>query len=595
MAGAFLDALCAVAFCVSCIRGADIEPKTVRSVDILGAPAAIKLETRVGDLMDSSKVRHDVKALWASRRVADVRVEVIDRGDTVGIVFRLKEKPSLLLNRVQVTPPTPEVDPTLKLPLRSPIDAMRAHEVAAGVRTHLVNNGFPDAKVEATLLPAGPGLTNLRVSIDKGQHIAVKQVTLSGEVGVDESAALRALRSTRRKTLLPGIPGVWKGWGLLPDYSEGAVDNDIGILRSFYSKRGYFDADVKVNSTDIRDKGAHVQLGVRSGPLYAIRQFTLDGADGMRQIKPGPDGAFPAQSACTALLADRRNAERAGVLDFSATIEVREVPQPPAAQTDGRKWVDLTATTQRGTAYRVGRIEFSGLHAFRDTTVRRMLLNDEGEPLDEMLLRKTLGRLNHTGMFEPLTESNVLVNTPPHSDIASITISLTEKKSRHWSFSGPAGPMSVGGPLQFTIGSRLPPWGKALFELSTYTVSMHLMLFAKPMQAILPILPNRRFFPELTIRRPPLPGQSYFSGFILAPQFGWKGTLASYGISHVREYFSRALDGERAYTPDLAVTIRHPGLEGQNTMYCQASKTKLDWMRQIGGTAMNVVSAFLPF
>ena len=40
---------------------------------------------------------------------------------------------------------------------------------------------------------------------------------------------------------------------------------------------------------------------------------------------------------------------------------------------------------------------------------------------------------------------------------------------RHWLLSGPVGPMSVAGPLQFAIGSRLPSWGQGIFEMATYT------------------------------------------------------------------------------------------------------------------------------
>jgi outer membrane protein assembly factor BamA len=591
----FRNAASVSAFCFVCAHSAELERKPVSSVSTVGGPATIALETRAGEPLDPGKLQHDVKALWASGRVSDVRVEAIDQGPTVRVVFRMKEKQTLRLRNVQVNPPTPELDRSLNLPPRSPIDAQRAQEVAARIRTHLESTGFPNATVEARLVAAGPGLMDLRVNIDKGQHFKIKEVTLSGDTGVQPSTALRALRHTKRLTILPGIPGIWNGFGILPDYSQDRVQNDVAGMQSFYYKRGYFDAAVRLNSTDFRGDGAHVELGVQAGPLYAIREFNLRDAEGTREIPIGPDGAFSSQRACSMLLAERRKAERAGVLDFTASIEVREVAKPEGALADGRKWANLTAIVERGSPYRVGRIEFRGLHAFSDLTVRRMLLNKEGDLLDQMLLRKTLDRINRTGMFEPLTETSAVINTPPRSDTADITIFLKEKKSRHWYMSGPVGPLSFAGPLQLAIGSRLPAWGQGVLELSTYTVSMNLMLFAKPLSTILPMLPNRRFIPELLIRRPLLPGQNFLSGFVIAPQFGWQGALVGYGISHMRDSLGGLLGSDRPYITDLPVAIVHPGVEGREMMYCQAPKTKADWAKQIGGTASTLVFSFLPF
>src|SRR5262249_17798121 len=153
---------------------------------------------------------------------------------------------------------------------------------------------------------------------------------------------------------------------------------------------------------------------------------------------------------------------------------------------------------------------------------------------DQTLLRKSVAQLNATGLFEPIAFSDVVINTPPNSTRADILIRLKEKKMGHWSLSGPAGPMSIGGPLTFALGSRLPPWGRDLLELSTFTASINMMLFAKPLAAFLPGLPNRRLITAITLSRPLLPGQRFLSGFSITPQFGWQGILLGYGISQTR-------------------------------------------------------------
>ncbi len=414
---------------------------------------------------------------------------------------------------------------------------------------------------------------------EKKPGTEIQAVTFSGSLGLRESHVRRALHATRPKTMLPGIPGIWHGWRLLQDYTEDAVQSDLVSLRSFYYRHGYFDADVWIDSVRIDQGKAHVQYDVEAGPHYSIRQFTLMGADGAREI--------PAQAACRELLTERRQAERTGVFDVSAKMELHEF--------DGHS-ADVVATVERGPVYRVGRIEFRGNHRFSEAALRRSLLLDEGAPLDQTLLRESLARLKKTGFFEPSGVQDVAINTPPGSDQSNVTIRLKEKKFRSWMLSGPVGPMSVAGPLEFALGSRLPPWGRGVLELSTYTVSLQLMVFAKPIGALVPFLPNKRFVPLVTLQRPLLPGSRFLSGFSLAPQLGWQGMLAGYGISQARSFLGGALESDHDYQPELAVTIQHAGAEQPDgTMYCTWPRTNLDRARQVAGIMSGMAFSFLPF
>ena len=243
------------------------------------------------------------------------------------------------------------------------------------------------------LAHAGSVLALFAVSLPGGEPDTpeAKRTVRVVEVRVEPSTpgintdAHKALRSTKSRTLLPGIPGLWSGWRLRPDYNPDAVRSDLANLRSFYFQRGYFDAHVTAGPVKIADDKARI-----------------------REIQPQPDGGFPAQRVCRALFEERHKAERAGVLDFRAAIDAG--------------WA--TATVQRGPAYQIGRIEFRGNHMFRDSTIRRSLLLDEGEPLDRTLVRKSLAALNRAGLFTPLNDNNIVVNAPPGSDQANVTIRL---------------------------------------------------------------------------------------------------------------------------------------------------------------------------
>jgi outer membrane protein insertion porin family len=577
-------------------KGGEIEPKpTISSVELDGEGTAPSLQTQAGQALDPAKLRNDVKALWRTGQFSDVQAETVEDGGETRVIFHVEPRHYLKLRKVEVIPPTPGISP--QFPPGTNVDLQTAQQTATEVRKKLEGYGYPFAKVETQLAPVGIKQADLKIKIDRGRHIDIVSTSLTGDLGAHSADASKALKLTARKTILPGI------WHITPGYSDDAVQADLANLQSFYYKRGYFAVDLKAAPVDTNSDKVKLRFEVNSGPRYAIRQFTLFGSNGPRQIAPTSDGGFPVRSLCQALFEERRKAERQGILDFNARIDVRDVPgEPLTPGPDARKWADVSATIDLGRRYRIGRIEFIGNHSFREATIRRTFRLDEGAPLDEILLRKSLSRLNSTGLFEPLTQSNVIINTPPDSNRADLTIRLREKKPRFWSFSGPAGPMSIGGSLDFAIGSRLPPWGRGIFELATYSASLRVMFLAQPLSQLFPGfgLPSRRFIPLFTLQRPLLAGQPFISGFTLAPQLGWQGMLLGYGVSQTHGLLNGVFESDRAYATPLTVTVAHSGPGGpqdirEGALRCEPVKNTLDWLRIIGGTTTRMAFSFLPF
>jgi hypothetical protein len=546
------SAACLFALWAGSLPAAEI----VSDVRVLGASSSIELESRAGEPLDPAKLEHDVKTLWHTGRVADTTVEALPDGDAVHLLFRVRARKSLEVRRVQIEPLTPGIN--VGIASGAEIDSPEAQQVAASVRKQLESGGFPNATVASRLLPVGAGQADLKIHIDKGQAVDIEAVTFSGNLGMPASKLPHALRATKSRTMLPRIPGIWNGWRLRAGYSQSAVESDAANLRSFYYHRGYFDADVQADSVRIDQGKAWVGYAIDSGPR----------------------SEFSTRAACREFFRERREAERDGVLDFNARLEVHGLEADTAAE--------------RGPVYRINRIQFRGNYRFSDRTLRRSFLLAEGDLLDQMLLRKSIARLNRTGLFEPLTPASVVVNTPPGTDRADLTVWLKEKKMHNWLLSGPVGPMSLAGPLQFSIGSRLPAWGQGIFELSTYTLSANLMLFAKPIGDLIPFLPHKRFLPLATIQRPLLPGQPLLSGFTIAPQLGWRGVLLGYGASQFRNLVGGWSRTDRAFQTPLPVMIVTDGKES-GVMNCEVPKTKLDWTRQIGGAAANLMFSFVPF
>ena len=267
---------------------------------------------------------------------------------------------------------------------------------------------------------------------------------------------------------------------------------------------------------------------------------------------------------CACLLDLRRSAEAQGRLDFTAEVESAGTGGPP----------DLTARIRVGPARAVGRIKFTGHSGINDSTLRRAMTIYEGDRLDVGQLRRSLARINDIGVFEPLALADISVERRDDGVTADLTIPLRERKRRWWSVSGPVFP--VIGTWRAALSSRLPPWGRSVFEAATYFVSLNLVGFAKPF---------------LVLQRPVIPGQELLSGFAVSPALSPRAMLIHYGGTHAAHGIGTMLDGERI--DPLAVPVTSAGPLEAEPLICVPPKPRLWWLRRGAAAAANVALAAL--
>ncbi|MDE3164883.1 MAG: hypothetical protein KGN36_03680, partial [Acidobacteriota bacterium] len=399
----------------------------IRSVSVPGTGLAVNLATHVGAPFDAATVARDVRWLWFTGRFRDVRVETAAQHGGTDVVFRVTPEPVYPLREVSLRPNPFGL--RIELPPGTPVSQRRADELAAAATRQLKLRGYTRAKAVATLPPAGGGKVDVVLDLAPGEQMRLKPVG---------DASLRAPR-----------------W-----YSREAVESHAARLRAHYAAAGYFDARVSARE-DVEAKRVVVDFRVEPGRLYQ---------------------ALDMHRLCGCLFTERRAAERAGVLDFDATVGA------------GGAW-----SVSRGRAYTVGRIRFLGNLHYSDASIRRHFLLDEAAPLDSWRLRQSIVRLNRAGWFEPLDEHGVHIATDERTGIADVTVHVVERRRGAWNLSGPL-------PLVASVSARLP-------LAATYTAGFQTVAYSM----ILKLVANRRVLPVFSLARPFTPGTGWFSGFAFAP------------------------------------------------------------------------------
>jgi len=504
----------------------------VTSVALRGGGLDVKLSTQVGRPFSQELIGDDLRRLWSTGRFEDIRVEAAQREGGTAVMFHVVPSPALRLRDVRIEPSSYTL--RIKPAEGTPLNRMRAHLIAEEARTQLESHGYLNPRVDFDFVPVAKGLADLKLTVHAEDPVHVKRIDFSGGDPKELRHQLRALH-TRRIAF----------WKLAPVYSEQAVTADLARVVSLYLSKGYFDAQVRVAETDFHGNDVRLSVAVDSGRRYDIRNPIF----------------------CPDLLAERRQSQREGILDF----DVR-------ARLDGD---EMNTSIQRGRAYRVGRINFTGYRHYGDSTLRREFVLNETEPFDEYKLRKSIARLNRAGFFEPVDAKDVLLSPNESTGAADVNVRVTERKRSKWSFSGPVGPVSLGGPLQGALTSRVP-------LLPTVTASLSLIAFAHP---VVPIasLAVKKFMPVATLQRPFDPGNSWLSGFTIAPQRGWQFSAMSYGAAQLRERLTPLLAGDRELVADLPVTIETRS--GERTMLCEPPKMRFTVLRNAAGFGLQVLTA----
>jgi outer membrane protein insertion porin family len=563
MRGIFLSVLllASAAFAEGPVAPVTSDSLVIKSVRVLGTTSAVDLKTQVGQIFDAGTVQTDVHRLWSTGRFDDIRVETTPEEDGTSVVFHVVDMPQFLLHQLRVEPSTYGLQ--IALPEGSPINRLRAHQIANQAQQELRSDGFRTATVDYDIVPFIGKKVDLHLNIDAGDRIRVKEVNFVGDTEFDPKDLRGALRSLKIRRATPPIPGLWKGWIRYPGYSPEGVQGDLALLRSFYISKGYFDATVKLDEVQVAQKTARVSIQVQAGQLYHVRTWQVSGNGVPTKVVHPLNSLMRSQNFCSTLFVARREAEHEGILDFTVNLQV----QPTEDSTKDAPEADLAATIDRGSPYHIGRIEFEGNRHFSEAAVRSNFLLDEGDLLDEHLLRKSMARLNEASMFEPVTERNAIVHTDPQTGVADIDIRVLERKRGAWNLSGPVGPASIAGPLEASIRSRLPAWGSGVFELSTYTASISMFAFVHPLVPVLGLSTKIPLIPIAAFQRPFTPGGGWLTGFMIVPQLSWQYALLGYGISQLQHRLTPVLEGDRGLEPELPVTVESPA--SQTTMFCQ--------------------------
>jgi outer membrane protein assembly complex protein YaeT len=436
---------------------------------IATAAVQAQVSSHAGERLDLNKVESDVKALGRLGWFGEIGVETqpgkdpsafasSDTTQRVRLLFRVTELPYLtrveyagsrLLSGAQIEKILGEQH--LIPPLGEPAAPANLKRISKTIQLALAELGRPQARLEIHSEEFRNGTVHVRFAIHDGPHIPVGRIEFEGH----PELSAKLLRHEMRRTAPSAILASWRGKDA---YTNEGFEEDRSRILIYYQDHGYPEARIGSARVSVYEKTASkwiprpfrtagkrlaVSVPIEAGPLYRVESVGISpelteasgrrGAKLLEYAKAEVGSVYSAKAledlrqAWIAARTPNRNREEAGTERSVETLRTLDLETHRVRERIG---------FSDAPPYIVRRIEFKGLHRFRDRYLRRRIGLQEGRPFDEHALESGLARLTRTGYFHQIKKEDIRVDTDDITHTADVTIRVSEAGQQRASFSG---------------------------------------------------------------------------------------------------------------------------------------------------------------
>ncbi len=254
--------------------------------------AAIGL--RAGEDLADWKVRRDVKAVWGTGFVDDVRVDASPEagGQDLVITFQVVEKPAIREVKLSGNKKLDD-DALMEVVDISAFAVLNEAELKRNIqriRDKYVEKGFYLVRIEPVLKEVGDGLVELTFDITENRKVLVQRLDISGNAEAAECER-RGLARKRagdsacvtdrkiRRFLQTKQAGILPWLGTSGSFNEQALQDDLQIIKSVFLEEGYVDVQVDPPQVYLSpDKRfIYVTINVTEGTRYKLGKIKVQG------------------------------------------------------------------------------------------------------------------------------------------------------------------------------------------------------------------------------------------------------------------------------------------------------------------------------
>jgi outer membrane protein insertion porin family len=372
-------------------------------VEYVGPPAITKervldnLATKVGQPYSERAAESDIRALYATGGVANVRIFAEPLGDGVKVTVLLQGRP--VIEEIVIEGTEQISLNKVRREVGSKVGDVLSEEKLEDDRQKILklyeDRFYSDVDVQYNVREI-PGSTRVRVTfqIAEGPKLIVRRITFIGNTSILPRDIIKVMK-TRTWNLLSFFT---KSGRLLPAQSE----EDKAAIRTLYQNRGFADVQITdFQSQPVGNKdGVELTITISEGIQYRVNSVKLEGINVVptdeikSRLKMVEGSLFTPKGMGDDLKAMRDFYGARGYVDMIAQPEI--LPAGPGQ-------VSVLYRVDEGVQSYVNLINIQGNTRTKDRVLRRELAVKPGDVFDSTLVdvsRKRLENLNYFSRVE---------------------------------------------------------------------------------------------------------------------------------------------------------------------------------------------------
>jgi len=371
------------------VQSIDIQyagPETVSKEKIIS-----NMRTRVGKAYSPQIVEEDIRSLYATGNLTNVRIFGEPQGDGVKVIVVVATKASVSAvtiqgnTRVKVSKLRDEISTKPGDPLsEAGMEADRQK-----ILEYYRGKGFNDVDVAARTEARGAEGAAVVFDITEGTKTKIGRVDFEGNDNVKRKDILKVI-----KTKPKGIMNILSSTA--GKLNNEQLEEDKQAIRELFQSRGYADVEVKDAIVDRGDKKIDVTFPIVEGRKYQVGKvvysgaqvFTMDEITRGLKIKTGETYSPQAVRGDVKTLQDLYGAK--GYVDLQVTAS----PQPLSNGT-----VDVAFRLEEGLQSYLDKVDVSGNTRTKDKVIRRELAVAPGDVFNSVRVEASRQRLNNLQYF----------------------------------------------------------------------------------------------------------------------------------------------------------------------------------------------------
>jgi len=400
------------------------------AVETVGAPSISKdrvlanLATKVGKPYSERTAEQDVRALYQTGGVSNVRIFAEPLGDGVKVTVLLQGRPvveEVIIEGAQDIPLN-RVRRDLGVKPGDVVNDEKIEQDRQKILSLYEDRNYSDVNVQYRVEEiAGKNRARVIFAITEGPKLIVKKIVFNGNDSV-LSKDLRAVMKTKPLDILTFFN---KSGRLTPSQ----VEEDRAAIRTLYQNRGFADVDVaQIETQPLEKGGVELVVNITEGTQYRVNNIAIDGVN---IVPPGEVSNLLKMNAGQLFTPKGMSADIKAIRDFYGSRGYVDMTIAPEVLPAGPGAVNLTYRLEEGVQSYINLVNIQGNTRTQDRVIRRELAVKPGEVYDTTLVDVSKKRLENLNYFSRVETQPTDTVVPGRKDLNVI---VEEKRTGSFNF-----------------------------------------------------------------------------------------------------------------------------------------------------------------